>query len=41
LVDVRYRDRQLSCLQKDRQNDRTTDHISPSALAEVLINTDK
>jgi len=33
LVDVRYRDRELTCSQNDRQtkgqNNRTADHISP------------
>ena len=39
LVDVRFRVRQLSCLQNDRTNERMTenDHITPALLAEVII----
>jgi len=33
LVDVRFRVRQLSCLQNDRHND----HITPALLTEVII----
>ena len=38
MVDVRFRVRQLSCLQNDRTNERMTenDHIT-SALTEVII----
>jgi len=34
LVDVHYRDRELSCSQDEKQNDWTTDHITRPTLAE-------
>jgi len=39
LVDVRFRVRQLSCLQNDRTNERMTenDHITSALLTEVII----
>ena len=39
LVDVRFRVRQLSCLQNDRTNKRMTenDHITSALLVEVII----
>ena len=39
MVDVRFRDRQLSCLQNDRTNERMTDndHITSALLTEVII----
>jgi len=37
LVDVRFRVRQLSCLQNDRQTDRQNGHITSALLAEVII----
>ena len=39
LVDVRFRVRQLSCLQNDTTNERMTqnDHIASALLAEVII----
>ena len=39
LVDVRFRVRQLSCLQNDKTNERTTenDHITSAILTEVII----
>ena len=39
MVDVRFRVRQLSCLQNDKTNERTTenDHITSALLTEVII----
>ena len=39
LVDVRFRVRQLSCLQNDRTNEKMTenDHITSALLTEVII----
>ena len=36
LVDISFRVCKLSCSQKDRQTDRTNDHITPPTLAQTL-----
>ena len=41
LVVIRFRVRQLSCLQNDRTNDRQSDHITSASSAEVVTNYDR